>query len=310
MKTCFLLLLTLLAQPVLAVNNLYIRHFGDPKQPALVFLHGGPGMAAVDFEVAAAQQLADAGFYVILYDRRGEGRSQDSLAKFTFDEASADLLAIIEQNKLKQVHLLGYSFGGMVASAFAKRYPEKVKSIVLLGAPLKLQDSFRHIRQTAANKYHSKNDSAGLARLAAIEQYDTSDIHYSSACFYEAMLSGAYQLESPDAEQLKRYEDFRNDSLIRNFGFQPNFKAPMGYWKNEAYTSLNIGPDLRNLQQQGIHLFVMVGKEDGLYGQAAHAEIRALVSHTDRFLLVDKASHGVFLDQPYIFVEQLKQWLQ
>lgn len=309
MKTCLFLLLTWFTQPVLAANKLYSRSFGDPKQPALVFLHGGPGMAAVDFEVAAAQQLADAGFYVILYDRRGEGRSLDSLARFTFDEASADLLALIKQYNLQQVHLLGYSFGGLVANAFAQRYPERVKSIVLLGAPLRLQDSFRYIRQKAASKYQSQNDTAGLARLSAIEKYDTSDIYYSSACFYEAMLSGAYQVASPDAEQLKRYEDFRNDSLIRNFGFQPNFNAPMGYWKNESYTTLNIEPDLLMLQQKGLPLYIMVGKEDGLYGPAAHSQMHRLAGNEAHFKLVDKASHGVFLDQPQIFVDQLKQWL-
>jgi proline iminopeptidase len=60
----------------LAVNaqSLYIKTFGNPKDKPLLFLHGGPGYNAVNFEQSTADKLSKSGFYVIIYDRRGEGR--------------------------------------------------------------------------------------------------------------------------------------------------------------------------------------------------------------------------------------------
>ena len=54
------------------------------------------------FEGTTAQKLADLGFYVIAYDRRGEGRSADPNATFTYNEAFQDLNAIYK--KIQAAH--------------------------------------------------------------------------------------------------------------------------------------------------------------------------------------------------------------
>ncbi|MEZ0128312.1 alpha/beta fold hydrolase, partial [Flavobacterium sp. LBUM151] len=67
-------------------------------------------------------------FYVIVYDRRGEGRSADPDAKFTYQEAFQDLNFILKKYNLKKVTLIGHSFGGLVATLYTAKYPEKVNS--------------------------------------------------------------------------------------------------------------------------------------------------------------------------------------
>lgn len=62
-------------QPATAAE-IYSAAYGKASDPAVIFLHGGPGYNSLDFEVTTAQKLADQGFYVIVYDRRGEGRSR------------------------------------------------------------------------------------------------------------------------------------------------------------------------------------------------------------------------------------------
>ena len=120
-------------------QQLYTRTFGSSKAPALIFLHGGPGYNSANFEATAAQRLADKGFFVIVYDRRGEGRSKDPQAQFTFQESFTDLQAIYKQYGLAKAHLIGHSFGGVVAVLFAEKYPQNIASLVLVGAPLDLQ---------------------------------------------------------------------------------------------------------------------------------------------------------------------------
>ena len=77
------------------------------------------------FEGTTAQKLAEKGFYVIAYDRRGEGRSADPEAKFTYDEAFQDLNAIYKKYNLKKATLLAHSFGGLVATLIYREISSK-----------------------------------------------------------------------------------------------------------------------------------------------------------------------------------------
>src|SRR4051812_20674070 len=130
MKKRFLITLSLLflfSKNVSAKESaLYSNAFGSKENPAIIFLHGGPGYNSFNFEASTAQKLADEGFYVIVYDQRGDGRSKAvKSAKYTFTEAEDDLNDIYEKYNLKKASLIGHSFGGTVAIRFAEKYPEK-----------------------------------------------------------------------------------------------------------------------------------------------------------------------------------------
>jgi len=81
MKRLVTLIAILLTTLFLNAQNLYIKAFGNSKNEPLIFIHGGPGSSSAAFGITTAQRLADKGFYVIIYDRRGEGLSKDENAK-------------------------------------------------------------------------------------------------------------------------------------------------------------------------------------------------------------------------------------
>jgi proline iminopeptidase len=62
----------------------------------IYYLTANTRLFLIVFEATTAQPLADKGFYVIVYDRRGEGRSLDSTATFTYREAITDLNEIYQ----------------------------------------------------------------------------------------------------------------------------------------------------------------------------------------------------------------------
>ena len=111
-------------------QEIYSKAYGHKGNPALIYVHGGPRGNSTLFEGTTAKKLADKGFYVIVYDRRGEGRSGDSTAKLTFDEAFLDLNNLMKQYGLLKVSLLGHSFGGIVSTLFARKYPEKIERLI------------------------------------------------------------------------------------------------------------------------------------------------------------------------------------
>ena len=130
----------------------------------MIFIHGGPGGNSVQFEQTTAQKLADEGFYVIVYDRRGEGRSADENARMTYDEAFGDLNTVYNKYNLETASLIGFSFGGLVTTLFTEKFPQKVTSIILVSSLISQQESYDHILGSVKKIYAKKNDSAGLKK--------------------------------------------------------------------------------------------------------------------------------------------------
>ncbi len=157
MKAILLVFVSLWAGVVNA-QDLYSKAYGSPDHAALIFLHGGPGFNSAGFEVTTAETLAAAGYYVIVYDRRGEGRSTSTDVRYTFDQTFEDLQSLYEKYELKQASLIGHSFGGVVASLFAEKHSEMVKAVVLVGAPVSLQETFKTILRRAKAIYEAKDD--------------------------------------------------------------------------------------------------------------------------------------------------------
>jgi proline iminopeptidase len=171
-KKSIVLLACILTVTFINAQTIYSKAYGNSSDDPLIFLHGGPGYNAVGFEVTTAQKLSESGFYVIVYDRRGEGRSPDKNATFTFEETFNDLEALFDKFHLKSASLIGHSFGGVVATLFADKYPSKVNSIILAAAPLSIQETFLTILKLLKSIYFANNDSVNLNYISMLEQMD------------------------------------------------------------------------------------------------------------------------------------------
>lgn len=150
--------LTINAQP----NPIYSKSYGQSENPAIIFIHGGPRGNSTLFEGTTAEKLAEKGFYVIVYDRRGEGRSIDTRATFTFQEAINDLNHIYQKYNIKKANMIAHSFGGLVGTLFTEQNPEKVKSLILAGALFSQQETYDHILGTTKKIYSAQKDHLRL----------------------------------------------------------------------------------------------------------------------------------------------------
>ncbi|MBS6644099.1 MAG: alpha/beta hydrolase [Clostridiaceae bacterium] len=75
-------------------------------------------------------------YHVIAIDTRGHGKSPRGTEPFTLKQFAKDLKAFLDEKKLGQVNLLGFSDGGNIALIFAIKYPSYVKRLILNGANL------------------------------------------------------------------------------------------------------------------------------------------------------------------------------
>ncbi|TFB46315.1 alpha/beta fold hydrolase [Cryobacterium tagatosivorans] len=120
---------------------------GDPAHPRVVLLPGATG-SKEDF-VLLAPLLRDAGYFVESYDLAGQYQSAEAGpgedGRYDYALFVADLIAFLEAGSTP-VHVLGYSFAGVVAELALAERPELFATLTLLGAPPEPGQAFRGVR--------------------------------------------------------------------------------------------------------------------------------------------------------------------
>jgi pimeloyl-ACP methyl ester carboxylesterase len=105
---------------------------GGPGPP-IVLVHGHPG-SAYDW-APLGRELAARGHRVIAYDRLGYGHS-DARANgaFTVESNARELRALLDAEDLRDVVLVGWSYGGGTAIVATREDPSRVSHLVLVGS--------------------------------------------------------------------------------------------------------------------------------------------------------------------------------
>lgn len=132
------------------VKGLSIAYTKTGSGPAIVLLHG----FTQDSRVWKLQiESLSKNFTVIAWDAPGAGLSSDPTEKFTIADWTDCLAGLMDSEGIKKAHILGISWGGLLAQEFYKRYPDRVLSLILT--------------DTTVGWTGALSDSVANARLAA-----------------------------------------------------------------------------------------------------------------------------------------------
>jgi proline iminopeptidase len=118
-------------------SRFHVETFGDPADPVIVFLHGGPGSDYRGLLRLAERQnghgLAD-DYHLVFWDQRGSGLSmRHDPELLTIDVYMQDLNALVNRySPGRPVYLIGESWGGMFATNYINTYPQHVAGAVLI----------------------------------------------------------------------------------------------------------------------------------------------------------------------------------
>lgn len=123
--------------PSLEINgtNVHLETFGDPNDPCIIFLHGGPG---IDYRGFTRLTTLSDTYFLIMFDQRGTGLSRrHDPDEISTDIYIADLNAIIDfydplNAVANDIILLGHSWGCQYAAMYTSRYPGKVGRLILI----------------------------------------------------------------------------------------------------------------------------------------------------------------------------------
>lgn len=128
--------------------------FGDPQNPVVVVVHGGPGG---NYGYLLNLHQLENDYLVVFYDQRGAGLSpRVDASELSLHSSIADLHRIVTHyGQGEPVHLVGHSWGAMLAAGYIGEHPEFVDKVVL-AEPGELADAaleeFRE-RQSASQGF-------------------------------------------------------------------------------------------------------------------------------------------------------------
>ena len=108
--------------------GLAYRRTGAGGRHRLLLLHG-IGSNSQSFRAQLAGLGAD--FDLVAWDAPGYGGSADPPVDFSLDDFADCAAALLDALGWRHAHLLGHSFGGVVAQAVHHRYPARVRSLIL-----------------------------------------------------------------------------------------------------------------------------------------------------------------------------------
>jgi len=113
----------------------------------VTFVHGAGGSSAIWFKQVKEFRKH---FNILLLDLRGHGNSKPSLRnvfneKYDFDSITQDIVEVIDHLKIEKSHFVGISLGTVLIRNLAEKYPNRVESMVMGGAIMKLDFRFKFL---------------------------------------------------------------------------------------------------------------------------------------------------------------------
>lgn len=148
-----------------------IRYFewGNRSNPTVICM-GGIANSAMRFSLLA--KALKSKFHVVSMDWAGRGDSGwlEELDDYTNDQAVDQLGQLIRHLKKRRVHLIGSSYGGTIAIAYASDHPERIRSIVLNDIGPEMSASRRKRRSAVLAKHYVFREFSSLERKVGASQ--------------------------------------------------------------------------------------------------------------------------------------------
>jgi len=260
--------------------------YGDP----VMIVHGGPGLDHT-YLLPQMEELAGS-FRLIFYDQRATGLSTGSpdSAAITIRQFVEDIEILRESLGLESVHLLGHSWGGLLSMAYAVKYPERVRSLVLvasLGASHEVLPEFalrRAIRTTT-------EDSTAMASLQSSPAFAQGDSAVVSQ--YLRYLFRSYFYRAKLANLL---------SLGISRRTAGNLFAVWGEFLDELST-YDLRPELSSLD---VPTLIIHGSDDVVPLSFAE-ELRQIIPGS-ALVVLDSCGHFPYIERPDLFFPAVSEF--
>jgi len=259
---------------------------GVIERPTLVAVHGGPGADHVNLKDALAP-LADH-LQILFYDQRGHGRSDHSSSQFwNLRTWATDLKGLCDALGLYRPLVLGSSFGGRVALAYAGLFPGHARGIILANTTGGRSDDKRSIEM-----FHR----LGGAEAAAAAERDFTEKTEESRAEFRRVCGPLYSSKPWSAEELHQQRSRSIQTLDVNLHFFREEGLQFSPW------SL--------LDRVTSPVLILAGEDDPVCPLDVLEELASrLPPATTSLVRLPGARHAIFRDRPDLAFPAIEEFI-
>jgi proline iminopeptidase len=281
---------------------IYYKSIGSG--PPLLVVHGGPG-ASHDYFLPYLLPLSRK-HRVIFIDERGSGRSQklEDARLYTVENMVEDTEAVRRALHLGKVALLGHSYGGVLAQAYALKYQSHLSHLLLcstFASTKGLNAVFARMKEKMAPELRERIDKMekeGLFGHGKDYEKNRYTNDYMTAAWGEGYFPYIYQ-KHPDAN----YDPVANgiiswDLYREMWGSHGEFVID-GNLTSVEYTE--------KLSQIHVPTLITVGDHDESDPSLSKAMQEKITG--SRLVVFPQSGHMTFVDQPSLFIDSVERFL-
>jgi 3-oxoadipate enol-lactonase len=215
-------------------------------------------------------------FTVVTYDLRGTGGSERAAGPYSLDDFVGDLRALVDELELASPALVGHSFGGSIAFAYAARRPEDVSAVVSVGGPVVLPEQ-------GQQGLRDRGDLVEREGMAAVA--DTVATNGTAPSFRERDEAGF-------------------DALVAMLAAND----PATYAATcRVLAEMDLRPELSRVTAP---VLLVAGDRDGVVPPASGDEIEAALPNVARRVTVEDCGHNLTVERPEVLVEEVRSFLR
>jgi len=275
---------------------LYWARYGEPDAPLLLVLHGGPG-ASHDYLLPQMLRLAGlaGGRELLFYDQRGGGRSRtDDRTPVTWRAHADDLALVARELVAGPLHLVGYSWGGLLAMLYAiesarSPFTPRLASLILIDpAPIT-----RAYREQFEAEFARRQQSAEVLALrdelarSGLRERDPEGYRHRA---FELSVAGYFH----DPRAARDLTPFRVVGRVQQ-----------SVW--ESLGDFDLRAELAALRPSGIPALVVHGRQDPIPLASSEAAAGALGAE---LVVLDECGHVPYVEQPEMLFDTVERFLR
>lgn len=288
----------------------------DRSNPILLFVHGGPGGSMAGY-AHLMQDLWEESFTVVNWDQRNacktylanKGKAMEIAKTGTMDDYMGDMDDIIKYlhtiYDFEKVILLGFSWGSVIGSEYAKKRPENVSCYIGVGQLINYVEGFRVVSEQIlerAKKQGNKKDIEKIHRvLDSIPEEPAMTDEFMKQIMVFSRIGNKYLSENSKSLSWKEFlTSPLMDSKAR--------KAMYAHHKLLTGTFETLFEyDFRDDLNYPVPVYFITGEEDTSCPHSMLSEIIDDISAPKKeFHIMEKAGHCCFYDRKEEFYNLIK----
>jgi len=256
--------------------------------PVLI-INGGPGMNSNGF--APLARMLSENNTTIIYDQRGTGKSELkelNSSSMTIDIMLEDIEVLREELGYEHWIVLGHSFGGMLAYAYAAKYPDKVSAMIQShsgGMDIDIRNSFdirsmlNRTQQDSLNYYSAKISLGDESEATALKRAE----FMAPAYLHDASLAKKI---APRLTQVNR--------MINSY-----------IWDDLRSIPFNRTEEMKNFKKT---VLILHGETEIVPLNVAQKANRILSN--SKLVVMPECGHYGWLERPDIYLKEVKYFLK